>query len=61
LSLQTSEKILGQADGEPIEAASRRAVWEGSPEHLDGVLSEQEGIRNTIEARTLAKSLAPWM
>ena len=32
---------FGQAVGEPIEAASRRAVRQGSPEHLDGVLSEQ--------------------
>ena len=32
---------FGQSVGEPIKAASGRAVWEGSPEHLNGVLSEQ--------------------
>ena len=41
---------FGQSVGESIKAASGRAVWQGTPEHLDGVLSEQEGIGNTIQA-----------
>jgi hypothetical protein len=32
---------FGQSVGEPIKAASGRAVWQGSSEHLDGVLSEK--------------------
>src|SRR5579872_3839471 len=41
---------FGQSVGESIKAAPGRAVWQGTPEHLDGVLREQEGIGNTIQA-----------
>ena len=41
---------FGQSVGESIKAAPGRAVGQGTPEHLDGVLSEQEGIGNTIQA-----------
>ena len=41
---------FGQPIGKPIEAASRRAVWQGSTEHLDCVLSEEQGVDNTIQA-----------
>ena len=34
-------KDFGQSIGEPIKAASGRAVWQGSPKHFDGVLGEQ--------------------
>jgi hypothetical protein len=43
-------KDLGQPVGEPIEAAPRKAFWQGSPEHLDCMLGEQQSIGNTIEA-----------
>ena len=43
---------FGQSVGESIKAAPGRAVWQGTPEHLDGVLREQEGIGNTIQACT---------
>ena len=33
---------FGQPIGEPVEATSRRAVRQGSPEHLDCVLSEEQ-------------------
>ena len=32
---------FGQSVGEPIKAVPGRAVWQGSPEHFNGVLSEQ--------------------
>ena len=34
-------KDFGKAVREPIEASARRAVWQGSPEHLDCVLGGQ--------------------
>jgi hypothetical protein len=43
---------FGQSVGESIKAAAGRAVWQGTAEHLDGVLSEQEGIGNAIQACT---------
>ena len=33
---------LGQAIGEPIEAASGKAVRQGATEHLDRVLSKEQ-------------------
>jgi hypothetical protein len=33
---------LGQPIGEPVEAVSRRAVRQGSAEHFDCVLSEEQ-------------------
>jgi len=43
---------LGQTVGESIKAAAGRAVEQGTPEHLDGVLSGQKGIGNAIQAGT---------
>ena len=43
---------FGQSVGDSIKAAAGRAVWQGTAEHLDGVLSEQDGIGNAIQACT---------
>jgi hypothetical protein len=43
---------FGQAVGEAIEAASWRAVRQGSPEHFDCVLSEQYGVDYARQAST---------
>jgi len=44
---------LGQDFGEPIrksiEAASRRAIWQGPTEHLDGMLSEEERVDDAVQ------------
>ena len=39
---------LGQSIGESVEAASRRAVGQGSTEHLDCVLSEEQRVNNAV-------------
>jgi hypothetical protein len=39
---------LGQPIGEPVEAASRRAVRQGSTEHFDCVLSKEQRVNDTI-------------
>jgi hypothetical protein len=50
---------LGQAVGKPIEAASGRAVWEGSPEHFECVLSEEQRIDDAVPGRHEERRLAP--
>jgi hypothetical protein len=39
---------FGEAIGESIEAASRGAIRQGSTEHLDGVLSEEERVDDAV-------------
>ena len=41
---------LGQPIGEPVEAVSRRPVRQGSTEHFDCVLSEEQRVNNAIQA-----------
>ena len=41
---------LCQPIGEPVEAVSRRAVRQGSAEHLDCVLSEEQRVNNAVYA-----------
>src|SRR5579863_7001132 len=41
---------LGQPIGEPVEATSRRAVREGSTEHLDCMLGEEQRFNNAVQA-----------
>ena len=44
---------LGEDFGEPIrksiEAPSRRAIWQGPPEHLDGMLSEEQRVDDAVQ------------
>jgi hypothetical protein len=46
---------FGQPIGKSIEAASRRAIRQGSPEHLDCVLSEEQRVNNTVQAERAAR------
>ena len=40
---------FGESIGELIETVFRRAVWQRATEHLDGVLSEQERVNDTVQ------------
>jgi len=40
---------LGQPIGKAVEAVSRRAVRQGSAEHLDRMLSEEQRVNNTVQ------------
>jgi hypothetical protein len=44
---------FGEPIGELIEAMLRRAVRQRTPKHLDGVLSEQQRIDDTIQPDAL--------
>ena len=41
---------LGQPVGEPVETASRRALRQGSAEHLDCVLREEQRFNYALQA-----------
>ena len=41
---------FGEAIRKPIDAASRRAIRQGSTEHLDGMLSEEQRVDDTVLA-----------
>ena len=41
---------LGHSIGEPVEIASGRAFGQGSTEHLDCVLSEEQRVNNAVYA-----------
>ena len=51
---RTEFASLGEDFGEPvrksIEAASRRAIWQGPTEHLDGMLSEEQRVDDAVQA-----------
>ena len=53
-SLRTSAEDLGEAVGEPVEASARSAVWHGTAEHLQHMLSGEQGIDDAVEAGTKA-------
>jgi hypothetical protein len=40
---------IGEAIGEAVEAASRRGIWQGSAEHLDGMLSEEQRVDDAVQ------------
>ena len=41
---------FGKAIRKSIEAASRRVIREGSTEHLDGMLSEEQRVDDAVQA-----------
>ena len=45
----SSGEDFGEAIRKSIEAASRRAIGQGPTEHLDGMLSEEQSVNDTIQ------------
>ena len=41
---------LGEAVGDALKTAARGAVWQGSPKHLEQVLSGQQGVHYSFQA-----------
>src|SRR5215831_8575556 len=41
---------LGETVGDALKTAARGAVWQGSPEHLEQVLSGQQGVHYSFQA-----------
>jgi hypothetical protein len=52
---------LGQPIRKPIEAASRRTVWQRPSEHFHCMLSEEEGVNDTVQADTRRDRRCFWL
>ena len=41
---------LGETVGDALKTAARSAIWQGAPEHLEQVLSGQQGVHYSFQA-----------